>query len=692
MPSLYDLFSTQKLKNSGKTAKEEYEIRNSKDMPISTANSILNSTTFPIVQKTLRSSKVLTNRTKETFLEQELVGVKAIATLASPVIYGTDIIRINKKSTNLVNYMKNVANGGNETDNGIIGNAINKVQDKALSVASTLGISFPENLIPTKVSLNKKFIVGLEPDTMTTLAEIKNDAKGTILGKFLAKNAKGTPKQIGRQLIGAGIDAIKAEVRKKLFGSPLVGGQNLAKKSLDEVQYDRISKYSNTILPTSEDISVRNDLSSIYAEKQKKLEKIKLGGDTAQKLQAGLNTNLTNLSKNPLPTLTSSSIGKTIDKIKSEGIKNREGLSIGRKEGQRELSKPENTGDNFQYKTEIPYSGTVDETADDVLLRNDLSTKLDLLNKAIDIFSVAGPVSRNMKKYSTDKNLQSNSLVKRGMGEKSNFINSKSPYVGTSLTLSDGTKLDDKDFITVKFTSVMGNKSVNFLAVIDGVNETISPSWESAKFIGSPFNYYTYSGIERSVSFNMKIFSLSPEEHVVAWDKIDFLTSLTYPIGYDTQSTYITPPFLKFTMGDLYKNKECFIESLSYTFEDNGGWETGNLIVGNSNISVNGVNTDLKNYKLPRIITAAIALKFVESRNNTSGKKYGFGKPAVQATPITDATTTNQLNELRGNAKKIIDTPITNNRIGSNFMNSINQTSISNRFSQGSILNGLNNK
>jgi hypothetical protein len=238
----------------------------------------------------------------------------------------------------------------------------------------------------------------------------------------------------------------------------------------------------------------------------------------------------------------------------------------------------------------------------------------------------------------------------------------------------------------------MGNKSVNFLAVIDGVNETISPSWESAKFIGSPFNYYTYSGIERSVSFNMKIFSLSPEEHVVAWDKIDFLTSLTYPIGYDTQSTYITPPFLKFTMGDLYKNKECFIESLSYTFEDNGGWETGNLIVGNSNISVNGVNTDLKNYKLPRIITAAIALKFVESRNNTSGKKYGFGKPAVQATPITDATTTNQLNELRGNAKKIIDTPITNNRIGSNFMNSINQTSISNRFSQGSILNGLNNK
>ena len=278
------------------------------------------------------------------------------------------------------------------------------------------------------------------------------------------------------------------------------------------------------------------------------------------------------------------------------------------------------------------------------------------------------------------------------MGEKSNFINSKSPYVGTSLTLSDGTKLDDKDFITVKFTSVMGNKSVNFLAVIDGVNETISPSWESAKFIGSPFNYYTYSGIERSVSFNMKIFSLSPEEHVVAWDKIDFLTSLTYPIGYDTQSTYITPPFLKFTMGDLYKNKECFIESLSYTFEDNGGWETGNMIMGNSNISVNGVNTDLKNYKLPRITTAAIALKFVESRNNTSGKKYGFGKPVVQGTPITNVNTTNQLNQLRNSAKKIIDTPLSDNLFKTNLMDSVSQSSISNKLGGNSIFNRLNNK
>lgn len=624
MPSLRDLFHTNKV-SSGKTAKEEYDIRNSKDIQITTSNAILNSTVFPIVQKTLRSSKALTNRTKETLLEQELVGIRPITKLSASVIYGTDIIRLTKKTTNMLDSMKNAANGGNETNNGIIGNFLNKVENKALSLASKIGIVFPETLIPTKISLNQKFKDGLEPDTMETLAEIKNDAAGSILGKFLAKNAKGTPKQIGRQLIGAGIDAIKTEIRKKLFGSPLVGGQNLAKKSLEEVQYDRITSYSDTVAPYSDDISVRNDLSTILIERQKRLEKIKIGGDTSEKLTAGV-SNLTNETEKILPTLTDSEYGKTIDKLKSIKLKNQSKLSSGRKKGQREIAKTENITDNFQYKTEIPYSDTVDEKSEDVMLRNDMSTRLELLNNAIDSFSVTSPIDRNKKKYSVDKNLQIDSLLKRGINTKSDFINTKPAYSGESLVLSDDTKLDEYDFINLKFTNLLSNKSVNFTAIVDGVNETVSPTWDSSKFLGSPFNFYTYSSIERSVSFNMKMFSSSPAEHIIMWNKIDFLTSLTYPTSYNEQSTYITPPFLKFTMGNLYKNKECFIESLSYTYEDAGGWETGYTIQGDSVIDVYGNRIDLKTYKLPRLVTAAISLKFVETVSNTSSKKYGFNK------------------------------------------------------------------
>jgi hypothetical protein len=100
--------------------------------------------------------------------------------------------------------------------------------------------------------------------------------------------------------------------------------------------------------------------------------------------------------------------------------------------------------------------------------------------------------------------------------------------------------------------------------------------------------------MERSVQFTFKIYSLNQTEHLRAWERLNFLTSLTYPQSINR--TYTTPPFLKFTLGDWYKNKECFIESLSYTVDDNTPWD---------------IQTD--GYKLPTIIEASITLKFVES-------------------------------------------------------------------------------
>ena len=634
MPSLKELFKTQPLPTqNNKVGAEVYDIRNSKDNRITTANGILNATIFPLVQKTLRSSGLLTARTKENLVESELVGLRAIRGLSSPVIYGTDIIRLKRRSTNILDAMKNAANGGNETDNGIIGNFINKVKDKALEITSKLGIAFPETMIPTRVSLNDKFRVGLEPDTMTTLAEIKKDAAGTLLGQFLAKNAKGTPNQIGRQAIGAGIDVLKSKVRKKLFGSPLVGGQNLANKSVEEVQYDSVSYYSGTVFPQTDIISVRNDLSSILSERTTLLQTIKLGGDGSQKLTEGV-SDLTNSIPTELPTLTESQFGSNANKIKLLSKKTRSDLAGGRKAGQREIAKTENINDNFQYKDNVKYSGTVDEDADDIKLRNDLSTKLKALNAAIAVLSFGRTVDRTSTKYS-QREFTQKTLTQRNWSSTSDFINSKPPYTGDELILSNNEALSGYDFIPVKFTSVLGGNSVNFAAVIDGLSESVTPSWDSAKFLGSPFNYYTYSGIERTVSFNLKLFSLNPSEHVIMWQKLDFLTSLTYPIGY-SDNTYIIPPFLKFTMGDLYKNKECFITSLSYTMEDNGGWELGNPIIGDSKITVAGEDVDLNEYKLPRQVSVSINLTFVESRGNTESQKYGYGKKIFSNQNITN--------------------------------------------------------
>ena len=182
----------------------------------------------------------------------------------------------------------------------------------------------------------------------------------------------------------------------------------------------------------------------------------------------------------------------------------------------------------------------------------------------------------------------------------------------------------------MKFTSIAKKQSVNFRATLSGITETTTPSWDSAKFIGSPFPYFTYTGIERSVSFNFKVYSTTPLQHIAAWQRLNFLTSLAYPQGYN-KGIAVQAPFLKITIGNLYKNKECYISSLSYSVDDNGTWEVGPTagmgIPDNQTFTINGETTSLDNYKLPKVIDVSVTLNLVESKSSTShGYLYGFDK------------------------------------------------------------------
>ena len=146
-----------------------------------------------------------------------------------------------------------------------------------------------------------------------------------------------------------------------------------------------------------------------------------------------------------------------------------------------------------------------------------------------------------------------------------------------------------------------------FRGTITGLTETFSPSWDSQRFIGSPFNYYIYQSVERNVTFNFRVWSQNPEEHIAAWDKLGVLAKMVYPQGYPANGA-VTPPLVSLTLGDLYKTKESFIESLSYTIDDNSPWEIG---------------TDVSGYKAPKVIDVAITFKFLQSKNSTTNM-YGF--------------------------------------------------------------------
>jgi len=242
----------------------------------------------------------------------------------------------------------------------------------------------------------------------------------------------------------------------------------------------------------------------------------------------------------------------------------------------------------------------------------------------------------------------------RGMENGEDFLNTK-----TILNEGDDIKIDSgpyKDLATLKFQSVATGQRVRFRATISGLTETFTPSWESNKFVGNPFNFYTYNSIERSVTFTFKIFSLNYEEHKRAWIRLSFLSSLVYPQSYINKN-YVTPPFIKFTLGDMYKDKEAFIESLTYTIDDNTPWEIG---LEQKDIKYEGENTAeplIKDYYisattaerstagtsyiLPKIIEVAMTLKLVETPNAVYDVDGGKGSKVLYG--FTDSNITNNI-------------------------------------------------
>ena len=542
MPTIEELFKSKKL-TSGKTAEQQYAVRNSKDAEIRTAAGALG---LPFKAATAIRRKLSSTGT-ETLIEEETTGLRIISKLSSPLIYGTDIIRLTRKSTDLVNTMKSAANGSGGS--GILGGLLDKAKSKLTDFASSkLGISFPQTLIPSSLIKNKDFKSGLEPNTMETLSKIREGKGGLggLVGKFLKQSLSGKTADIGKNLLGNAAQIGKDKLNGLLFGgikegSAKVGTILMGKDGKALQQNGRLlPQIYSSLLNTENRLGV-----GIYSSRKKLLN------ETPPEDANDLSTRLLEVMAEPK--YQSAFFPSKANKIAH-------------------ASKTKSSA--FVYSQDEPYTFIKNVDGD-----NTIETKRK--------------VTSNKDSY-----------------------NEENAYTGENKNI-DGSSdsIDGMDFVALKFYSVAKDSGVNFRATITGLTETYAPTWDSQKFIGNPFNFHTYTGIERSIQFNFKVYSLSAKEHLAAWNKLNFLASLVYPQSYGgSEGIYVTPPFLKFTLGDMFKSKECFIDSLIYTIDDNNMWEIG-------------LNDAMaKDYKLPTIIDVGVTLKFVEQKSNTSENRlYGFG-------------------------------------------------------------------
>lgn len=155
--------------------------------------------------------------------------------------------------------------------------------------------------------------------------------------------------------------------------------------------------------------------------------------------------------------------------------------------------------------------------------------------------------------------------------------------------------------------------SIVLPAVVSGISEDISPEWENFKFLGSPFNTYKLTGVERSIKFDFKMYYNTDAEKDIMIMKLNSIKELAFPndevtaVQYEGEDNYTQlafgPNFVYLTIGGLYKRMLGAVDSLSISIEDNISWQS-----------------DINNEPYPSVINVSFGMKVIENHIIKKGK------------------------------------------------------------------------
>jgi len=521
----------------------------------------------------------------ETRLEETLTGLRPLTFLSQPALYGTNIVRLTTQTTVDVDSMKD-ARGG--TGRGLLGGVLSKARAAITSAVNSIGL-FPYAVFPT--TLTNNFIYRLSSSGFSSdyrRRRILSNSKGTGLGALIKSAVTGPMggEDQGEQIGGSAVSAIKSAGRKLLLGDGRLQDPQIRWEP-DKMKYSNYYKYSTTMA----------------------FSKMKNVSDKGRNDLSSVLYNYNEITPAEIAGMFRGIIPPFPLSITPDGMK-----TFGKNE--------KLTIDNPKLLARLQGAAPPENAAD---------------------------TSRFFSNLDVNRGYQKND---DGGVRFADTMNAQLPYIGDAPKIGD-TSIEDMDLIRLKFSSPSraNNKGISalFRATITGLTETITPTWEPNKFIGNPFNFYTYSSIEKTLGFTFKVYSSNQMEHIAMWERLNFLTSLAYPQGYI--DGVVISPFIRFTMGDLYRDKDCVIESLTYTVSDDATWEIGiaqlernslsNWIRnGNAERTVfsatndDGVedftSKDIRNYKLPSVVEVAITLKIVDDRNSIKGYKFYSQSPIMQ--------------------------------------------------------------
>jgi hypothetical protein len=633
MPSLEELFRQKKNTsgpNTGKTAEEIYAPQDSKRIvPITSTNYAINQLNKTTPRQGLFGNiaagfDVLTNMNKlrntrsiklsENVNEQEEVGLKQFQNFARPVIYGLDFTRITNQNTQTLLVMKRAADEGAAGGlDDVIGQAIGNYAGDAMANFLNNGkkASLPPKPNITPIALNAISDVGsrllgsILPGPMIPSKVAEEFAKGYDAGKFEYIRESNTRLKI--------LDLKNKDKVPGFITNLLKPNKNILAQSKDFL-ISTASSVVSGLFKAGASALVRKSVAAVTG---KQLSYLILGPESSKNGYSSVPEQASRWwSKNTYERTVLSSINpnyladqKDLEAYYRRNILNKmvaKGLAI---------VDPDTNMVDFPNLGNVPM---------DVALTNTIPDKVEY-------------------EQVHDTLYKDTLYVKRGLSTVNDYFNLSDDimYPGTTALASDGkTPYDDYDLVRLKFYSEYKGQTLQFRCTITDLQETFTPSWEPNKFIGNPFNSYTYGGVERSLSFKFKVFSLNLVEHINAWRRLNALAGMVYPQGYRGEVNAVAPPIIALTLGNMYEKRNCFIENMTFSVDENTPWEIGmnrKLYKGviipppfgkASNLGYSkAVDETLtgKDFILPMIIDVDITLKFIESKSTVYDSSIEYG-------------------------------------------------------------------
>ena len=166
---------------------------------------------------------------------------------------------------------------------------------------------------------------------------------------------------------------------------------------------------------------------------------------------------------------------------------------------------------------------------------------------------------------------------------------------------------EQNDLVHLWFQATDGDR-VQFRGTVSGITDTFSPSWDSIKYNGRADAGYKYGSFNRTVSFNFQVVATSRIEMKPLWTKLQYLSTMTMPTYGQSDDGY-TGNLLTFRLGDLYRGKLAFLNSLSYSMRDDMSWE------------ISPLNSDNPIGELPRGIDISVGLQILDGSRQKLGSK-----------------------------------------------------------------------